>query len=60
MNDGYRSRKFTLAACASLVSHVALLTSIIEGGVWVAAQTLILGLYSAANVVEKRQDNGTR
>ena len=55
MDDKYRSRKFGLAAFASGCSAVALFMGIISGGEWVAAQTIILGLYGAANVWEKKQ-----
>ena len=51
----YRSRKFLLAVTALAVSAVALFKGDLDGGTWVAALTLILGLYSAANVMEKRQ-----
>ena len=50
VDDRYRSRKFWLAAVASAVSHVALFSGSMDGGTWVAAQTLILAMYNSANV----------
>lgn len=50
MDSRYRSRKFWLAAMASIVSHVALFGGQMDGGTWVAAQTLILAMYNGANV----------
>ncbi|RVU32707.1 MULTISPECIES: hypothetical protein [Neptunomonas] len=52
-DDRYRSRKFALAAVSALVSHIALFSGQLEGGTWVAAQTLILGMYNAGNVGER-------
>lgn len=54
MTDGYSSRKFLLSVIAMGVSATSLFMDIIDGGTWVAALSLILGLYGAANVVEKR------
>lgn len=48
----YRSRKFGLAVGALVVSALALFTDKIAGGEWVATITLVLGIYSAANVAE--------
>jgi len=50
MDNRYRSRKFWLAATASVVSHIALFGGHMDGGTWVAAQTLILAMYNSANV----------
>jgi hypothetical protein len=47
-----RSRKFFLACTAMGASIVGLFWGLIDGGTWVAALSLILGLYSAANVAE--------
>lgn len=54
VSERYRSRKFLLAAIASFVAHVALFTKNMDGGTWVAAQTLVLGLYSASDVTEHK------
>ncbi|WP_201349980.1 hypothetical protein [Neptunomonas japonica] len=51
-DNRYRSRKFWLAATASLVSHAALLSSGMTGADWVSAQALILMVYNGANVGE--------
>ena len=51
----YRSRKFLLACTAMLASIIGLFADQLDGGTWVAALSLILGLYSAANVMEKKQ-----
>ena len=50
----YRSRKFLLAMIAMLWSCMGLALGWLDGGTWVAALSLVLGLYSAANVVESR------
>lgn len=49
----YASRKFMLALIAIGASIAGLITGKIGGGEWVAAITVILGLYGAANVGEK-------
>ena len=48
------SRKFLLAAFAELISSIALLLKTIDGGTWIAAITLILGLYGGATVADKK------
>lgn len=58
----YRSRKFILAAFASIISSIALFSIDFSGTTWVSAQSIILGLYGASNVGNKRmtkndQDN---
>lgn len=52
----YRSRKFGLAVASLAISAFALFADKIGGGEWVAAITLVLGIYSAANVVESKND----
>ena len=51
----YRSRKFGLAAFSLLFSALGLGLGWIDGGTWVAAMALVLGLYSAANVTEGKK-----
>ncbi len=51
----YASRKFVLAAVAMTVSAIALLKGIIDGNAWFLSIGVILGLYGAANVAEKKQ-----
>ena len=51
-----KSRKFILAMMAMSASIVALFLGTIDGGTWVAALSLILGLYGAANVVQRTKE----
>lgn len=53
-DDGYKSRKFLLASFASIIASIALFTIDFSGTTWVTAQSIILGLYGAANVGEKK------
>ena len=48
----YRSRKFMLACFAMIISAIGLFSGQLDGGTWVAACSLVLGLYGAANVAE--------
>lgn len=50
--NGYR--KFVLAAFASISGGLLCWFSHITGSEWVTAQSLILGLYKAANVIDKK------
>lgn len=52
MKEG--SRKFMLAAFASLCAMALCWWHRLTGGEWVTAQSLILGLYKAANIVDKK------
>lgn len=52
---GYR--KFALAAFASISAGVLCWHGVLAGGHWVAAQSLILGLYKAADVMNRRAPN---
>lgn len=54
MNTVRSQRKFFLACVAMGVSAVGLFIGILDGGTWVAALSLVLGLYSAANVMEHK------
>lgn len=47
-----RKRKFTIAALALVMSFVLALTGTVDGGNWVAAVGLIVGLYSGAEALE--------
>lgn len=49
------STKFWLAVFFSLVSAAGFLTAKMDGGTWVAAMTVILGLYGAADVAQKHR-----
>lgn len=50
----WQSTKFAHALLVQLVASVALFTRHIDGGTWVAASTLALGIYSIADVASKR------
>jgi hypothetical protein len=48
------TRKFTLAAFASVCAMILCWWHRIDGQVWMGAQGLILGLYGGANIWDKR------
>lgn len=50
----YYSRKFTLTAFASICAMVLCWYGKLSGGEWVTVQTMILGMYKAANVFDGR------
>jgi hypothetical protein len=52
--DKLASRKFMLAVLAQGSGTVALFTGDMEGAVYVALTTVVLGAYGIANVMEKR------
>ena len=57
----YTGRKFALSVFASVISAAGLFWHFLSGGEWIAAQSIILGLYKAADVTEKvfvRGQNG--
>ncbi len=56
--NGYTSRKFIFAVIIGLIATVALFTGFITGGEWITINTLILGLYSGANVISEKNKNG--
>ena len=58
MDDRYRSRKFALAVASLLISAAALFSKHIASGEWIAAITIVLGLYGASNVLEKSATGG--
>lgn len=49
------STKFWLAVFCLVVSAIGLFTGKLDGGTWVAAISLILGLYGAADVAQKHR-----
>lgn len=51
----YLSRKFIAASFVQLVSTVALFSGHLSGAEWIAAASLALGIYGAANVAEARK-----
>lgn len=58
MNINWQSTKFLHAILVQLVASVALFTKHLDGGTWVAASTLALGIYSIADVAAKRAQQG--
>jgi len=48
------SSKFILAMVMLLISAFGFLNGQMDGGTWVAAMTVILGIYGAANVAQKK------
>jgi len=58
MDDKFRSRKFGLAIFFAVSDTVALFMNVDTGqfGAYIGAQAVILGLYGAANVMEKKND----
>lgn len=51
------STKFWHALLVQLVASVALFTGHMDGSTWVAASTIALGIYSLADVAQKRITN---
>lgn len=50
----FLSRKFLLAAFVSGVASVAVFTGHLTGSEWIAAESLVFGLYGASNVAAKK------
>jgi hypothetical protein len=50
------STKFIHAIGAQAVACIALFTGHLDGATWVAATTITLGIYSLADVVQKRNE----
>ena len=55
MDDKFRSRKFALAVFFSVSGVMALFLGKISGGEFIGLAGVVLGLYGAANVMEKKQ-----
>jgi len=53
-DNRYRSRKFLFAAFFSAMGTIGLFTSHLSGGEWIGLAGVVLGLYGAANVWEKK------
>jgi hypothetical protein len=51
---GNGQRKFILAVMASASAGALCWAGHLSGAEWVTAQTLLLGLYGSANVIDKR------
>jgi len=50
----YRSRKFALAVAFTTVGTIGLFTDKIGGGEFIGLAGVVLALYGAANVMEKK------
>ena len=53
-NHRVSSRKFILASFFSLISAISLFVGKIDGTMWLEAMGLILGLYGASSVSDKK------
>ena len=54
----WQSTKFLHAGFVQLIASVALFTRHLTGAEWIAASTIALGIYAAADVAQKRLANG--
>lgn len=50
----WNSTKFAHAIGVQVVASVALFTGHLDGSTWVAASTIALGIYAAADVMQKK------
>ena len=57
MSKNFGSSKFALAASGIILTFVGIALGWLESSVWVASLGLCVGLYGAANVVEKRNNS---
>jgi hypothetical protein len=57
MDGKFRSRKFALTIAALIMSSIFLAVGKLAGSEWVTVTIFILGLYGAANVVEKKNEH---
>lgn len=55
-NNIMLQRKFALAMLFSISTIVGLFTGFLGGGEFIAAMGLILGLYGAANIAQRKVD----
>lgn len=53
MDEKYRSRKFGLACAFTVAGMTGLFTGFLGGGEFIGLAGTVLGLYAAANVLEK-------
>ncbi len=51
-----KGTKFAHAIGAQVVASIALFTGHLDGPTWVAATALTLGIYSIADVIQKRNE----
>ena len=52
----WQSTKFIHAIGVQIVASVALFTDFLTGAEWIAASTIALGIYSWAEVTQKRNE----
>lgn len=52
----WRGTKFIHALSVQAIASVALFTGHLDGPTWVAASTIALGIYAAADVIQKRNE----
>jgi len=57
MDDKFRSRKFALTISALIMASVFLYIGKLAGSEWVTVVIFTLGLYGAANVMEKKDEH---
>lgn len=57
MNINWQSTKFIHAMAVQAVASVGLFTGHIDGPTWVAASTVSLGIYSIADVMQKKVES---
>jgi hypothetical protein len=56
VNINWQSTKFIHAMAVQAVASVALFTGHLDGATWVAASTVSLGIYSIADVIQKKTE----
>lgn len=55
--NGFKSRKFLLTVSILLFSSLFLYIGKLTGGEWITISSLIMAMYKAANVTEKKNAN---
>lgn len=53
---GFQSRKFLLTILILSLASLFLYLGKLSGGEWITLSTLIMGMYKAANVTEKKNE----
>jgi hypothetical protein len=54
VDEKYRSRKFLLACTFTATGTIGLFSGVLGGGEYIGLSATVLGLYAAANVMEKK------
>jgi hypothetical protein len=57
ININWQSTKFIHALLVQVVASVALFTRHMDAPTWVAASTIALGIYSIADVMQRKNDS---